>query len=352
VTAVAKDSAVVVVAPGKPLQAFGELTSTVAKSRPTSPTTDSAIQAATLKLLDALERRALKGSRRNNGIKPAVLEDEDESDALPSGMPTLLISETGWGGRDTDLVEDRLYMVVNTAADTLITQMSGQQFDGICLALAGGLFCTDVGELMISGKEDAVSDIVSHLTDVLEQAVRFLSQHFAEVFIPCVSATGWGSATTAPDDLATLLDRLAYQMLRARLADLIESGRVAIEISPTSSLPYAIYGTTYRLVACGEAIAHKHGISSPRVMPRNDMTGVGYDYVVTGNRHALDEDAGFIANGAFNGGRPQQALWVTHPAMGISTVFAIPAEPASAEAGMPAYRVLKPAAMEIHHRYG
>jgi hypothetical protein len=166
-------------------------------------------------------------------------------------------------------------MVVNTAADTLITQMSGQQFDGICLALAGGLFCTDVGELMISGKEDAVSDIVSHLTDVLEQAVRFLSQHFAEVFIPCVSATGWGSATTAPDDLATLLDRLAYQMLRARLADLIESGRVAIEISQTSSLPscpattWRVSGTTTLLRETGT-----HSTKTPASLPMARSTAV------------------------------------------------------------------------------
>jgi hypothetical protein len=341
-----KDSSVVVVSPGKFRPANGELM-TQPSAGPSGSGNNPDIQAATLRLLDALERRALKTSKRNNGSKPSVLEDEDEEDALPSGMPTLLLSETGWGGADTDAVEDRLYGVINTAADTLITQMSGQQYEGICLAFAGGLFRTEVGEMMASGQEEAVSEITTHLTNVLEAAVRFLATHFMEVFIPCVPASGWARKTTASADIATLLDRLVYQMLRARVADLVDSGKVVVEISQTACLAYALYGTNYLLMACGGEDAGRDPVSSPTVVHRKDRTSGGYDYIVTGNRGASAEGTGFIANGALNSGRPQQALWITHPANGISTLFSIFGESWMPEKELPAYRTLKPVALEV-----
>lgn len=341
-----KDSSVVVVSPGKVRPANGELIAQPSAG-PSGPGGNPAIQAATLKLLDALERRALKTSKRNNGSKPTVLEDEDEEGALPSGMPTLLLSETGWGGGDTDLVEDRLYAVINTAADTLVTQMSGQQYEGICLAFAGSLFSAEVGELMASGEEESVSETITHLTDVLEAAVRFLATHFAEVFVPCVPASGWARKTTASADIATLLDRLVYQMLQARVADLVQSGKVTVEISQTACLAYALYGTNYLLMACGGEDAVRDRVSSPVVMHRKDRTSGGYDYIVTGNRGASAEGTGFIANGALNSRRPQQALWITHPANGISTLFSIFGESWMPEKELPAYRALKPVALEV-----
>ena len=348
---VVKDSAIVVVPSGKNVQSLADRTLLPAKAMPPGAAPESAIQAATLRLLDALERRALKTSRRNNGTRKANLEDDEESEALPSGMPTLLLSETGWGGADTGQVEDRLYAVINTAADTLVTQLSGQKFDGICFALAGGLFCAQVGEKMAAGHEEQVSEVVTHLTDVLEAAVRFLSQHFDEVFIPCVCATGWSVSTSAPAGLANLLDSLVYKMLRARVADLIDKGRVAVEISSTACLAYALYGTTYLLSASGEGTGMRDPVSCPVVVHRSEGATGGYDYVVTGNRGASADGAGLIANGALNGRRPQQALWITHPVLGVSTMFSVFGEFPAVDSALPAYRTLKPVSFELSKRY-
>jgi hypothetical protein len=331
----------VVVARSRSSKTTGDL---VALNVKTPVSTENAVQAATLRLLDALERRALKPSRRVNGKSKAVLEEENEDfDALPAGMPTLLLSEIAWGGPDTDAIEDRLYSVVNTAADTLVTQMSGQQFDGLCLAIAGNLFNESVGACMMDGEEEHISESVTHLVDVLEGAVRFLAEHFAEVFIPCVPANGWLHPASASPGVATLLDRLAYQMLRARIGDLIELGRVQVEIAEEGQLSYALYGTTYLLRACGEGVARPSAaVSAPTVVHGADVAAKGCDYVVTGNVGTPPQVGGFILNGSMNARNGQQALWVTHPVQGVSALFSIFGEPRAAESSLPAYRTFKP----------
>ena len=265
------------------------------------------------------------------------------------GVPIALWSDWHWGEvvRPTEvnginaynlkIAHARARRLVDTTIDLLRNHLTGAQYDGIVLALAGDFFSGSIHEELDKTNEVDVMEAFVDLHRVMVKCVSDIADEFGSVYIPCV--TGNHGRTTrrvqAKERYATNFDWLLY----AQLAYWFEGdNRVTIDASQAPEVDFRVYGHRYKLVhgdgwSGGDGIIGALGpVTRGRVrkQARDASHGTHWETLICGHWHTLCQLPHLVVNGSLKGydeycqskdlgyEPPAQALWVTHPTRGIT----------------------------------
>lgn len=175
-------------------------------------------------------------------------------------------------------------------------------------------------------------DTVLDLHDQLFGHIRMMADMFPDVFVPCVVGNH-GRLDKKPSYKNAAFDNfeyLLYQMLQRSLAS-VEN--VKVDVAESTVLQYGVYGYQYRMEH-GMDFRGGNGIGGVLVpILRGDAKrckSFQYDYLIMGHFHQYIVANGVIVNGSLKGydeyairngfpyEQPAQALWLTHPEMGMT----------------------------------
>lgn len=296
--------------------------------------------------------------RKILGLSRSVIDPPDWLLKQPSaggelGVPTLFASDWHWaevvdprqinGANEYSLpiAHRRARRMVEKTIHLLRNCFTGARYPGIVFALGGDMVSGDIHEELQATNEIEIMPTVVDLIGVLAWCIRTLADEFGQVFVPCVTGNHGRNTKKirAKGRAFTSFDWLVYVML----AKLLEGDeRVAFLIPDGPDASWRVYGTRYLLThgdqfrggdgmigALGPIIRGDH-----RKRGRNGQIGADYDVLLLGHWHQLIQLQRLIVNGSLKGydeyafsnnfpyERARQALWITHPAHGIT--FSMP----------------------------
>lgn len=283
------------------------------------------------------------------------------------GVPTLFASDWHWAevvdSRQINGINEYSLPIAHRRARRMVEKtihllrncFTGARYPGIVFALGGDMVSGDIHEELQATNEIEIMPTVVDLIGVLAWCIRTLADEFGHVFVPCVTGNHGRNTKKirAKGRAFTSFDWLAYVML----AKLLEGDeRVAFLIPDGPDASWRVYGTRYLLThgdqfrggdgmigALGPIIRGDH-----RKRGRNGQIGADYDVLLLGHWHQLIQLQRLIVNGSLKGydeyafsnnfpyERARQALWITHPAHGITFSMPVNVDDDSARPGVAA----------------
>lgn len=266
-----------------------------------------------------------------------------------TGVPTLLASDWHWGEvvdknqvngvneYNLSIAQDRARTMVETTIDLLKNHIKHSEYPGIVFALGGDMVSGDIHEELSATNEREIMPVVMDLWATLVWCIETLHAEFGNVFIPCVSGNHGRNThkIRAKGRNFTSFDWLCYQFLSKRF-----EGNKSIKflIPDGSDAQYQVYNHKYVMThgdqfrggdgmigALGPIIRGDHKKRS-----RNAQIDMEYDTLLLGHWHQLIQLQRLIVNGSLKGydeyayannfgfEPPRQALWITHPELGIT----------------------------------
>jgi len=269
-----------------------------------------------------------------------------------AGVPTLMLSDLHWGEvvrpsevfgvneYDLDTARRRLRRVTDTAIELLrdvVVSPSG--YPGIVVCLGGDMVSGGIHEELLATDELPPAACVVDLLEHMTAALRLLADEFGRVFVPCV--TGNHGRTTRKTwkkmRTATSWDWMLYTMLERQFAG---DDRIRFAVSEDTDILYTVAGKRYLLThgdelgvrggngiigSLGPIMRGRHKIASA-----NANLGREHDVLVMGHWHQHIALRHVIVNSSLKGydeyarasrfsfEPPSQALWITHPAHGVT----------------------------------
>jgi hypothetical protein len=273
------------------------------------------------------------------------------------GVPTLFASDWHHGERvfpkqvngvneyNMEIAHLRARRLISGAIDLLNNHMVNPNYPGIVFAIGGDMVSGGIHEELMATDEMEIMPVVVDLIGVLIWCIDRLVETFGFVFAPCV--TGNHGRNThkirAKGRNFTSFDWLIYQMLAKHYAG---DKRVQFSIPDGSDCLYKIYNHRY-LLTHGDQFRGGDGLighlgpvfrGNHKKSSRNVQIGLEYDTMLIGHFHTLAMLPRIITNGSLKGydeyaysGNfsyeiPQQALWITHPARGITFTMPVQVE--------------------------
>ena len=287
---------------------------------------------------------------------PSWIVDPPKSSKSP-GVPTLFCSDWHWGevvdpgqvsGVNTynlKIARERAKTVITHTVDLLKNHVVNPDYPGIVFALGGDLFSGDIHEELVASNEKEIMPCFLDLFGVLIWSINVLADQFGCVFVPAV--TGNHSRTTQKmrhkSRVYTNYDWLLYRVLEKHFEN---DSRITFLIPDGPDCLYRVHNTRYAL-SHGDQFRGGDGIIGA-VFPilrgdykkrsRNSQIGMEYDTLLIGHWHQLLTLGKVITNGSLIGYNefaadfnmpyepPQQALWLTHPDLGITISMPVHAE--------------------------
>lgn len=265
------------------------------------------------------------------------------------GVPCLMWSDWHWGevvsGSELGGVNQFNYTVaharakqlVHTTVDLLKTYTVNPSYPGVVLNLGGDMVTGDIHEELTNTNSAPIMPTVIDLFGVLTESIGTLADVFGRVFVPCVTGNhGRNTRKIQSKQRAyTSFDWLLYQLLDKHFQ---RDDRVTFYIPDSADAAYRVYGHRY-LLTHGDQFRGGDGIIGPlgpimrgdnKKRSRNSQMGRDYDTMVIGHFHQLMMLPRLIVNGSLKGydeyayqgnfpyEPPAQALWLTHPDLGIT----------------------------------
>ena len=269
------------------------------------------------------------------------------------GVPTLFASDWHWAEvvdpRQINGVNEYGLETAHRRARNLIDKtihllrgcFTGARYPGIVFALGGDMVSGDIHEELQASNEIEIMPTVVDLIGVLAWCIRTLADEFGQVFVPCVSGNHGRNTKKirAKGRNFTSFDWLIYVMLASRFEG---DPRVSFLIPDGPDAYWRVYGTRYMMThgdefrggdgmigALGPIVRGDH-----RKRSRATQVDMGYDVLLIAHFHQLIQLQRLIVNGSLKGydeyawrcgfpfERARQALWITHPAHGIT--FSMP----------------------------
>jgi predicted phosphodiesterase len=230
---------------------------------------------------------------------------------------------------------------VTNTVDLLKNHMVNPDYPGIVLMLGGDMVSGTIHDELVETNEQPIMPVVLDLFGVLSWVVKSFADEFGRVLVPAVRGNH-GRTTHKPrhkDSAFLSYDWLLYQMLAKRFE---EDKRVTFQIPDGPDALFTVYGHRFLLThgdqfrggdgmigALGPIIRGDHKKRS-----RNAQVAMEYDTLVLGHWHQLIQMQRLIVGGTLKGydefaydnnfpyEPPRQALWLVHPARGIT--FSMP----------------------------
>jgi hypothetical protein len=272
---------------------------------------------------------------------------------LVHGIPTLMLSDLHFGevvfpaqvnhinSYNTQVAKVRLKRVVAGAIKLLRQTLAPGAFGGMVCILGGDMVEGTIHDELRDTSDETVMEAVITLHDELVPHIKALADEFGLLHLPCVVGNH-GRLDRKPrmkNGPKLNYDWLLYHFLARTIgADPKYRGRVTFQIPDGYEASYRIHGVRYMLTH-GDSFKGGDGISGP-LMPwmRGSLKasksysamGMPFDCMVMGHWHQLRYLNSIIVNGSLVGYNefaqklhfgfepPQQALWLTHPARGLT----------------------------------
>lgn len=275
------------------------------------------------------------------------------------GVPTLFLSDLHWGevvfrsqlggvnAYNLKIAHERLERTINKAIHLLKILDSKLDYPGIVLPLGGDMISGDIHEELSTTNELPSIPTVLDLHDALVPAITHLADVFGNVFVPCVSGNHGRNTKKiqAKNRNRTSFDWMLYQFLVRRFAN---DSRVTFFVPDGPDALYRVQNTTYNLThgdqfRAGDSII---GAIGPLMRGNQKKTAKHasvkrpYDIMLAGHWHQLMYLPRLIVNGTMKGfdeyadsnnypvEPAQQALWVTHPTIGVNWTMNVLCDPA------------------------
>jgi hypothetical protein len=279
-----------------------------------------------------------------------------------AGVPTLLLSD--WHVGETvdprqvayvneynmEVAWDRAKRVFDKTMELLFLHQAGLTYDGITVAFAGDMLSGNIHEDLRRTNEKPMFEVMMELADLLSDQLVQMNEEFDCVYVPCVVGNH-GRMDSKPsyknsvlENADYLLYRMVEQLVRGKIGS--KPNYVEFDISEGCDLNFNIYNTSYVLThgdTPGKPVNIESGQFWPHMMKtagklkeRYVSMGAGApDYMVCGHFHKYGFIPGVIVNGSLKGydqyghrnnldcERAVQALWMTHPELGITKCEAV-----------------------------
>ena len=292
-------------------------------------------------------RSRILGLAEADPTPPRWLVDAKPKPGRP-GVPSLLCSDWHWGevvvaeqiggvnAYSLEIAHCRARSLIETTI-TLLTQYTvNPEYPGIVLNLGGDMVSGDIHEELSETNEMPIMPVVVDLFGVLIWCVSTLAGQFGRVAVFCVPGNHGRNTQKmrAKEAHHTSFDWLIYSLLERHFKD---DKRVRIVVASSPDLLYRVYDYRYLLThgdqfrggdgmigALGPIIRGDHKKRS-----RNSAVRMDYDTMLMGHWHQYLPLDRVVVNGSLVGYNeyanrnnfpfepPRQALWITHPELGM-----------------------------------
>lgn len=285
-----------------------------------------------------------------NPEPPEWLLREDSNKALP-GVPTLFASDWHWGEvvdpdqiggvnkYDITIAQRRAKEMIERAIDLLNNHVVNPSYPGIVFVLGGDMVSGDIHEELTATNEQEIMPVVLDLWGVLIWCITTLADKFGNVYVPCVTGNHGRNTKKmrAKGRVYTSFDWLLYSFL-AKHFQAKGDKRVEFSIPAGPDCLYRVYNHRY-LLTHGDQFRGGDGQigaigpltrGNKKKLARNTAIKREYDTMICGHWHQYMPLPRLIVNGSLKGydeyanqmnfehEPPQQALWLTHPNLGIT----------------------------------
>ncbi len=270
-----------------------------------------------------------------------------QAKASAPGVPTLMLSDLHWGevvqpaqinhvnDYNVRIAHERMDTCINAAVHLLRILSPKLDYPGIVLPLGGDMISGNIHDELTATNELNTMPTVLDLYGVLTGVISTMADTFKHVFLPCVSGNHGRDTHKIwnKDRHATSFDWLLYQFLAKRFEN---DKRVTFLIPDGPDAYYKVYDHAY-LLTHGDQFRGGDGMigclgpilrGDHKKRSRNGQVDMEYDTMLMGHWHQYIHHGRVIVNGSLKGydeyaynnnfgfERPQQALWMTHPAHG------------------------------------
>ncbi len=280
---------------------------------------------------------------------PRWLSPASPAASSEPGVPTLFLSDLHWGEHvdpaqingvneySIEIAQRRLRACVDRTIDLLTRHMVNPRYPGIVLALGGDMVSGDIHEELAVTNDLEIMPVLTDLFDCMIWVVEKLADAFGRVFVPAV--TGNHGRNThkmrAKGRVFTNFDWLLYVLLERHFA---KEKRVTFHVPSGPDALYRVFGHRY-LLTHGDQFRGGDSMIGPlgpitrgdhKKRSRNSQLGQDYDTIVMGHWHQHIALRKLIVNGSLKGydeyasannfpfEPPSQALWITHPQLGVT----------------------------------
>lgn len=298
---------------------------------------------------EAVIREEILKISHNKPTEPKWNDAGFKPDPHSPGVPTIFASDWHWGERidpdkiggvnkyDLNIAHARAHSFMSTAIDLLNNHVVNPSYPGIVLALGGDMLSGDIHSELKETNDIASLPALVDLWGTLTTIIKGLADEFGHVFVPCVVGNH-GRLTVKPTHklrTETNYDWLLYTFLDKTFEN---DDRVRFKIAKGADVSWNIFSHRYCMTHGDQFRGGdgQVGYIGPvirgdlRKRSRSIQTNQAYDTLVLGHFHTLGISSRIISNGSlcgfneysfnlnFNYEPPQQALWITHPKLGIT----------------------------------
>lgn len=277
--------------------------------------------------------------------------------ATSTGVATLFLSDLHWGEvvypaqvngvneYNLEIAEKRLFNVVEHAVDLVKNHINNKGYPGIVVFLGGDMVSGNIHQELKETNEQPIMPTVLHLAERLVRVLRTLADEFGRVHSVGVYGNHGRNTLkpTAKHSAFESFDWLIYQILKWKLQD---DKRFTWNIPDGSDALVEVYGHKY-LLTHGDQFRGGDGVigalgpiirGDHKKRSRNGQIDLEYDTLCCGHWHQLVQMQRVIVNGSLKGydeyaykgnfpyEPPRQALWITHPEVGITFSMPVYAE--------------------------
>jgi len=315
-----------------------------------------------VKSLQAQLRSAQKEQLTTSYVRKFIFGLAEEPTALPGwlikpsskdkkspGVPCAMWSDWHWGevvssseianknAFNIKIAHNRARQLFQSTVDLLKNYTVNPNYPGVVINLGGDMVTGDIHEELTNTNDMPIMPTIIDLFGVLAEGIELIANNFGNVFVPCVTGNHGRNTKKIQNKQRhyTSFDWLVYQLLAKHFKD---DKRVTFYIPDGPDALYKVFNHTY-LLTHGDQFRGGDGIIGPigpiirgdnKKRSRNSNIGLGYDTMLVGHFHTLMMLPKLIVNGSLKGydeyaysGNfsfevPAQALWLTHPELGIT----------------------------------
>lgn len=266
-----------------------------------------------------------------------------------TGIPTLFLSDIHFdevvepaqveylNDYNREIAVKRIQYTFNTTLELLLKRMASPKYEGIVVALGGDMLSGNIHEELAETNENYIFQSLVDLAELLIQGIGTLADEFGKVFVPCVVGNH-GRIHRKPRAKGKVMDNYEWLIYHMIAKAFKSDGRITMHIPESSDIQYNIYQKRF-LLTHGDQFRGGAGISGiftplmlgrARKQQRQAVVNKSFDTMLCGHFHQLILTDHLIVNGSIKGideyaylanfgfERPQQALFIVHPAHGLT----------------------------------
>lgn len=279
-----------------------------------------------------------------------------------TGVPTFFASDWHWdevveasqinyvNAYNREIAHERAKKFFSTGVELLTQHMTKPRYDYCVLALGGDMLSGNIHEELRESNEFPILQSVLDVTEKLIAGITLLHDTFGRVYVPCVVGNH-GRLDRKPRFKNKAFDNydwLVYQLIARHFGmGKNKNPDINIDVTDGTEVRYDIYNTRYLLLH-GDDFQGGSGIAGPytpwmlgdaKLRKRQMAVRDPYDVVIMGHWHSYTPLKNIIVNGSLKGfdeysrsrkydfEPPTQAVWVTHPEIGITVHWPVYLEP-------------------------